>query len=562
MMSILGRMNPAICLGGSSSAVYAVDDGDVVDVASGHSSRAPEGASGGGAGANDSAGGGSFATDGDESSNDVDNGSGGRAPRRTGGGPSFGGCIVPPSCSSRYLPDDDATLPLVAGPSDAAGRSLDRTVPGLLARIAPPPPPSATEIDGTSPRDRRRALREFRAGRTEALRALHDLTARGGERNRVPLATRKELDVLGVLSAALLASASADREPEKATIDGKEMTRQQQSKARKSADDDRRLICWTLNNLSVPYENKAAMALGEHSAALLRALTEVIRADLPEAYLCCICLYNLTFLADAVRPVTFYVPSAYRGGKPPYSSPPRSRSAVVAGGSRSPGGSSGRPPTSPFSRSRSLQAAASSPARSPSAGGKSKLWSPTALEGGYRMSEVGGMVLGNPSSLVRVVERMMLANAPFLSNTAQSVQGQAVRWACGFVRNVTYAGDSDARDDGGGGELSGSAGRHGTVPDESVEEICALLSATEVPRLVVGFVRDSPRRTVAWTKDSLEDICLGALCNLAQWPSSREALLGAGAVECLGKIEGLPGIHGYRARAIRCSLGALPMQFG
>mmetsp|Transcript_5090 Transcript_5090/g.9121 ORF Transcript_5090/g.9121 Transcript_5090/m.9121 type:complete len:81 (+) Transcript_5090:1261-1503(+) len=80
--------------------------------------------------------------------------------------------------------------------------------------------------------------------------------------------------------------------------------------------------------------------------------------------------------------------------------------------------------------------------------------------------------------------------------------------------------------------------------------------------MMVQFVKDSPHKTVEWTKDSLEDICMGAMCNMAQWQSTREALKRAGAVRCLEKIEGLPGIHGYRARAIRCSLGALPMQFG
>mmetsp|Transcript_6838 Transcript_6838/g.11984 ORF Transcript_6838/g.11984 Transcript_6838/m.11984 type:complete len:98 (-) Transcript_6838:91-384(-) len=89
-----------------------------------------------------------------------------------------------------------------------------------------------------------------------------------------------------------------------------------------------------------------------------------------------------------------------------------------------------------------------------------------------------------------------------------------------------------------------------------------LISGTEIPRLMVQFVKDSLYTTVKWTKDSLEDICMGAMCNMAQWQSSREALKRAGAVQCLEKIEGLPGIHGYRVRVIRCSLGALPMQFG
>ena len=172
------------------------------------------------------------------------------------------------------------------------------------------------------------------------------------------------------------------------------------------------------------------------------------------------------------------------------------------------------------------------------------------------------IVLGNSSSLIRVVESIMVKNAPFLlkpaarkkGKEAQSVQGEAIRWSCGFIRNVTYAGDDN--------QGSENLGREGTLPDGTTEGICMLVAQTEIPRLVVQFVKDSPRKTVTWTKDSVEDICLGVMCNLAKWQPSREALKRVGAVEGLSEIEGLPGIHGYRARAIRCSLGALPKQFG
>jgi hypothetical protein len=75
------------------------------------------------------------------------------------------------------------------------------------------------------------------------------------------------------------------------------------------------------------------------------------------------------------------------------------------------------------------------------------------------------------------------------------------------------------------------------------------------------YVKDSPRPIIEWTKDSLEDMCLGAMCNMAQWQSTREALWRAGAFHSLKKLEECPGIHGYRARAIRCSLGVLQSRF-
>jgi hypothetical protein len=177
---------------------------------------------------------------------------------------------------------------------------------------------------------------------------------------------------------------------------------------------------------------------------------------------------------------------------------------------------------------------------------------------------------------------MMITNAPFLLSSVTSVQGEAIRRALGFIHNVTHGGDDDvntATEDGSNGSVSNTqqgrrngavgagssnqtTGRRGSISKDSIEEICILISRTEIPRLIVQFVRDSPNPTVKWTKESLEDLSLGILCNLARFSSSREALMRAPAVNYLERIEGLPGIHGYRARAIRVSLGALPKQFG
>ncbi len=298
-------------------------------------------------------------------------------------------------------------------------------------------------------------------------------------------------------------------------------------------DEDRRLICWTLNNLSIPYENKAAMASGKNFSKMLQALTMVISSNLPEAYLCCICFMNLTFLADAIRPVVFYMPLILRGA------------------------------------------------------GKSIM--EHNLNGIYGVSASDISVLDNTNSLLRTVEKMMIINSPFLIKPVKSVQREAIRWACGFIRNVTFLGEvpeenktiyvnaskhctsthgnninssnSSSNDASSATEcLSISNGRQGVISSESIEEICSLISRMEIPRLLVQYIKDSPHPTIKWTKDSLEDISLGVMCNLAHWTSSREALRHAGAVQCLEKIEGLAGIHGYRARAIRCSLGALPLQ--
>lgn len=492
-------MNPAVCLGGSLHTVHDDVIDDVPAVTATESSYSSQ-----------------------------------ERPYETKRSSSSFSCISSPHCHSKYQPNDTIE-PL---PTDIVLKSLSRTVPDLLQCISAPPP--TTFAVGTSPKEMRKAVRECNAKRTAALQKLYDLTKKGNEHNRVPLLSYKEQwDVVGVLSKALLASTEVVSSTTTTAASSDTTTNNNQSKGKTSVDEERRLICWTINNLSIPYENKSVIALGEHSDKLLRALTMVIQSNLPETYLCCICLLNLTFLADAIRPVSFYVPSTYGNGRSPYS-PSRSQSATTGG----------KPPISPLSRSRSL--------RNRSFSGKN-LWS----ESEGRTSEICGLVLGNSSSLIRVIEGMMVINAPFLLSTVQSVQGEAIRWSCGFIRNVTCAGEANTDDgDQGSDSLSGASGRQGSIPNESIEEICILISQTEIPRLMVQFLKDSKRPCVKWIKDSTEDICLGAMCNMAQWQSSRESLKRAGALSCLEKIEGLPGIHGYRARAIRCSLGALPMRFG
>lgn len=467
MMSLLARMNPTACLGGSLTVLHADDV------------------------------------------------------RGTLAGPPAFGCLGAPGCYPRYRTDDAVAPP----PAGRAAQALGRAVPGLLAAVAATPPGGAA--------------------RTGALQALHDLTAGGKEYNLVPLLRSKQWDVLGTLSAALLVSMEG---PGKTTIDGATtVSTKPLPMDTPSADEDRRLILWTLVNLSVPRENKVAMVLGDQAAGLLEALTAVLRANPPDAHLSCLCLFRLTVLAEAIRPVTFYAPSAYGDGTLPYAppaSPPRSRSLAAA---RAVAG--GRPPTSPFSRSRSLRPRSRSASAS------------HASEG--RTSEICGLVLGNPASLLRVLERMLASNASFLLSAATSAQGQAVRWACGFVRNVTYLSEGVEGEEGrqqlGGG---GGGGRQGRISEDAIEEICLLIAGTEIPRRLVQCLQDSPTPPARWTKDALEDLALEGLCNLATWPTAREALRRAGAGPALEGVAGLPGVHGHRARAILCSLGALPLAFG
>ncbi|KAL7442272.1 hypothetical protein ACHAXH_007804 [Discostella pseudostelligera] len=391
---------------------------------------------------------------------------------------------------------------------------------------------------------------------TAALQKLHDLTTKECEQNRIPLVcnTTEQWDVVGVLSNALLASTiTAEAGVEETNTPSKKS----KGGGKPSVDENRRLILWTLNNLSIPYENKASMALGSNSTKLLQALTKIMELNLPESYLCCICLLNLTFYGNVIRNVALFLP-------PPLPQSlnkmrlARSQTLACSSHKTSSPNSTDNNTSVHHSRVRSLDMTTTRPLS-----GKKKFTFGSIAEGGEDGGKRISNALGNSSSLIRVVEQMMLVNTPYLLTSVRSVQGEVIRWSCGFIRNVTYVGGGG----GVGGEInngivdSGSPTQGALPNEEPNEEICLLLSQTEIPRLMAQYVKDSPRPIIEWTKDSLEDMCLGAMCNMAQWQSTRDALWRAGAFHSLKKLEECPGIHGYRARAIRCSLGVLQSRF-
>lgn len=394
---------------------------------------------------------------------------------------------------------------------------------------------------------------------TSALQTLHDLTTKECEQNRVPLVgnTFEQLDVVGVLSNALFASIITAEQAD--ALDTTTPSKKSKGGNKPSVDENRRLILWTLNNLSIPYENKASMALGPNSTKLLQALTKVMELNLPESYLCCICLLNLTFYANAIRNVALYVPPPQSQTSLKKMGLARSQTVACSNHKTSSHNSTDDNTSVHHSRVRSLDMTTTRPLSA-----KKKFTFGSIAEGGEDGGRRISNALDNSSSLIRVVEQMMLVNTPYLLTTVRSVQGEAIRWSCGFIRNVTYVGGGG----GVGGEInngivdSGST-TQGALPNEepSEEIICLLLSQTEIPRLMARYLKDSPRPIIEWTKDSLEDMCLGAMCNMAQWQSTREALWRAGAFHSLKKLEECPGIHGYRARAIRCSLGVLQSRF-
>lgn len=58
-------------------------------------------------------------------------------------------------------------------------------------------------------------------------------------------------------------------------------------------------VCLTLNNLSIPHDNKRVMVMERGSKKLIGNLCKVVASGKKDAYLCCIVLMNLSFLEPA-----------------------------------------------------------------------------------------------------------------------------------------------------------------------------------------------------------------------------------------------------------------------
>jgi hypothetical protein len=142
---------------------------------------------------------------------------------------------------------------------------------------------------------------------------------------------------------------------------------------------ERRQICLILNNLSIPFDNKALMLLGDTGDRLIAALLKTINAKYPEAYLCCVCLMNLSILHESKRTLMYYVPPFTAGT---------------------------------MTVSENLRSA------------------PCAYN-------PDGDPLNSPSSLLRSLEHMIVIYSAHLPSPVQSVEGQAVKWSMGLFRNLS-----------------------------------------------------------------------------------------------------------------------------
>jgi len=120
--------------------------------------------------------------------------------------------------------------------------------------------------------------------------------------------------------------------------------------------------------------------------------------------------------------------------------------------------------------------------------------------------------LENPGSLLRVLEKLLLANSPTTTTATAAPKAkkdpEALRWACGILKNLS-----------------------------SGKENAALIGKTEIPKCVIDYIRASTTCPSRWTSNSVEDFSLFVVLNLSEWPgSSRDALVRAGATYVIQPI--------------------------
>jgi len=234
-------------------------------------------------------------------------------------------------------------------------------------------------------------------------------------------------------------------------------------------DEIRRVACLTLNQLSLPFQNKKVMVFGMNeteSNHLIQNLNNIIRQRLPETYLCCICLMNLTFLENAIEPIIQFSPQNYDLSRNP----------------------------SLCKSISNRQCHNSNP----------KNWKP--LKG--NISNCTVPCLDDPNSLLRSIECLMHEHRPFLMSKILSMEGEAIRWSVGLLRNLTKK-----------------------------ERHCSIIAKTDIPSLVLSFVQHSPHQIIRWSKDSLEEMSLTVLGNLSDCEESRNILRLCNAVDVLRSLD-------------------------
>jgi len=261
--------------------------------------------------------------------------------------------------------------------------------------------------------------------------------------------------------------------------------------------ENRRMACLVLNNLSIPFENKAFLVKRND---LLSALMVVIRNMSAESYLCCICLFNLSFLEDAKGALLHYCCNSHSHANNTVSALEEPSSFTNNGTGTSTGTGTGTDAHSPLESPLSLVRTTE-----------------------QMVSTYTGILIDdtNSSSTTTTTNNNSILNKGKRTKVRSSVEGEAVRWTIGLVRNLT-----------------------------STKEGCLILGQTQLPKLMTTIISGSNPDVRFWGRDSLEDFCVQSLVHLAQHAPSLVVLRNIGAKDSLAHLVGQGGIHDLRAATI------------
>lgn len=330
--------------------------------------------------------------------------------------------------------------------SSVAGSSLRSIVPDLVAAI------DLEKKKSNHPSALQRRKRNL------ALKSMYELSIR--KQNRVPLVCTQKYLVIPTL-AMCLGSTLLDEKDNEGT---------------------RRLLCLTLNQLSLPFQNKKVMVLGNGSNTLIENLLHIINSRLPETYLCCICLMNLTYLETTIDTII------------------NASTQVISDANTQ------------FARSASKRPNNIDPKEwnnFPSAVRVPAVRAPSPAKGYHiRGSDIVTSCLDCSKSLLRSIETLMQEHGPFLMSKVLSEEGEAIRWSTGLMRNLT-----------------------------KTEVHCSIIAKTEIPFLILSFIRESSNPMIRWTKDSLEEMSLEVIGNMASFEVTRSLLETFNAIEILKQLD-------------------------
>lgn len=246
-------------------------------------------------------------------------------------------------------------------------------------------------------------------------------------------------------------------------------------------DETRRLACLTLNQLSLPFQNKKVMVFGNGSSTLIDNLRQVIHLRLPETYLCCICLMNITYLESTIDPI-LNIPDPFLVND----------TLMLRSVSKRPNN------IDPQDWNKFPSAVRMPASRAPS---PLKAYN-------TRGSTQSILHLDDSRSLLRSIESLIQDHRPFLQSKILSVEGEAIRWSIGLLRNLTRK-----------------------------EAHCSIIARTDIPFLTLTLLVSTPHPLIRWSSDSVEVMSLTVLKNMASHESTRSLLKAWNAVQIIQRLD-------------------------